>query len=451
VRKPKTGDRKPWPGGYARYVEGVGWTFYLKTRKPVPIERCTGVVVQSLDDDELALAHLDAFRRNPEAYNPKAVRIGGAPLFLDDALGREFLEYLAAPQDKGGKGDSPGHLKDTRCALAFWRDKLRGRDLRSMKDAGEIRLAPGTPGFRYKTAAIKTLLSWLRKVRVDAGKGLSQGEGPDERLLVLPQWRKRKLHDPKLARAKIHKGQRALVGYYKVRAHLLREIGADRPPLKERAARSREEAQLFLLALDVLAATGLHVRELTRWIELGGIVEPMPAGREQEGAGVLFTIHKRGEEHRVAVSAEVLAQAGDLYGRALAFQGKQHMGWDPVAKVARRFPRRPFPEAQFAVVIKRACKIVGCEPFGPGSVRHAVETFAKSKASATALISKFVGHANEKLDEGVYIDPAVQVDAPVGLPRLSAAAAAKVTLPAPSSKVPARIPTPRGAAGTSAA
>ena len=99
----------------------------MKTRVPVPIERCTGVV----DDEELARAHLEAFRRNPEAYSPHAVRIGRPPLFVDDALGVEFLNYLAAPQELGGKGDSRDHLADTRSALRFWRDRLRGRDLRT--------------------------------------------------------------------------------------------------------------------------------------------------------------------------------------------------------------------------------------------------------------------------------------------------------------------------------
>ena len=443
MRQPKTGTRKAWPGGYARYLAGRGWVYYLKTRFPIEFEQSTGVV----DNEELAKVHLDAFRKNPEAYNPKAVRVGKPPLFVDDALGIEFLNYLAAPQEQGGKGDSTGHLADTRCGLRFWRDKLRGRDLRTT-DVAELRLSPGSVGYKYKTRALKTLLSWLRKVR--AVDGLGQGEGPDERLLVLPQARGFKLHDPKKAMARREKGTRALTGYFKVRAQLVRDASAKRPPLKERAARSREEARFFLLALDVLAATGWHVRELTRWIILGGNVDPMPEGREQEGAGVLWTTHKRGTEHRTAVSAQSLAEARELYGRALAFQQKEKVGWDPVRKCARKFPRRPFPEAQFAVVIRRACTIVGCETFGPGSLRHAVATFAKARANVatntTAPITAFVGHTSEALTENTYIDPMVQLDVPAALPRLPAAASATLVLPPPSSEVPRRIPTPREAA-----
>jgi len=239
-----------------------------------------------------------------EAYDPRAVRVGRPPLFVDNALCIEFLNYLAAPQAQGGKGDSAGHLADTRCALRFWRDHLPGRDLRTLSE-DEVRLPPGERGYTYKTKALKSLLSWLRKVRV--GNGLAKAEGPDERLLVLPQARGFNLHDPKLALARRQKETRALNGYFKVRAHLVREASSERPPLQERAVRSREEARLFLLALDVLAATGWHVRELERWIKLGGVTEPMPEGREEEAAAVLWTTHKRGTEHRTAVSAEGIA------------------------------------------------------------------------------------------------------------------------------------------------
>lgn len=289
MRQPKTGQKKPWSGGYARFVAGRGWVFYLKTRVPMPVERSTYVV----DDEPLAMQHLERFRRNPEAYDPKSVWIGRLPLFVDDALGRELLDYLAAPQEKRGKGDSTGHLADTRSALKFWRDTLRGRDLRTMT-AEDVRLQPGATGYKYKTRTMKTLIGWLRKVRV--GNSLNQAEGPDERLLVLPQTRGFKLHDPKKAIARRQKGTRALNGYTLVREQLVREISSNRPPLEQRSARSQDEARLFLHALDLLAATGWHGTELCRWIELGGIIDDMPRGREKEGAGVLYTTHKRGSD-----------------------------------------------------------------------------------------------------------------------------------------------------------
>src|SRR5713101_4602440 len=94
-RSARAGDRKPWPGGYARH-NGKGWVYYLYRRGQ--IERSTGVV----DDEELAKLHFNAWQSNPAAYDPRDVRdTAGAPLPFTDDLTVKYLNFCAAPEAKG--------------------------------------------------------------------------------------------------------------------------------------------------------------------------------------------------------------------------------------------------------------------------------------------------------------------------------------------------------------
>ncbi len=106
AKKPKLGETRDWRHGYTRF-NGSGWTFYIRKRLAGrQWERSTTVV----DDEALANIHFETFQRNPEAYDPRTVAVGRGPLYLGDALMVRFLDWQAAPESQGGKGNSPGHL-----------------------------------------------------------------------------------------------------------------------------------------------------------------------------------------------------------------------------------------------------------------------------------------------------------------------------------------------------
>jgi hypothetical protein len=412
----KLGDRKDWSGGFARW-NGSSWTYYLRRRDPRLGRDDEGrarqaVISTGAHSEELARVHLEVFEANPLAYDPSRVSIGRAPLFFTDALCAEHLDHLAAPILQGGKANTPQHCATVRMSLMWWRTHLGQLNLRALtveelraripvadvRDQAGALLQKAPKGRKHKLAAFKHFVTWLRRVR---GDGLNQGEGPDMSTLVLPQahGHRLKLHDPKLALERQRKGQRALEGFPELR----------------KALASQQRWAWAMHALDLQADTGWHTSEIQRWVSLGGLVEPMPAGREKEAAALLLTIHKSGQEHRTPVSSAGLEAARALYEWASAREGTRHHGWDPTTKQMKEFNSQLFPKQQYERLCVRLCEQNGIAKFGPSHMRHAFATLNSGSGHSAKSIGAFLGHSEGQkgaLVKSTYADPRSQIDGP---------------------------------------
>ena len=410
----KLGDRKDWSGGFARW-DGSSWTYYIRRRDPrlgrdSDRRAKQAVISTGAHSEELARIHLDVFEANPLAYDPSRVSVGRGPLLFTHALCAEHLDYLAAPILQGGKANTPQHCATVRVSLIWWTKQLGQVNLRSatveelrakipvadVRDERRTVLQKAPKGRKHKLAAFKHFITWLRRVR---GDGLSQAEGPDMSTLVLPQahGHRLKLHDPKLALERQRKGQRALEGF---------------PELRKALAAEKRWAWA-MHALDLQADTGWHTTEVERWVNLGGLVEPMPLGRKSEAAALLLTIHKRGQEHRTPVSKAGLLAARALHEWTSAREGLKHQGWDPTTKQMRVFDSKPFPRQQYERLCIRRCEKDGITKFGPSHMRHAFATPSSGSGHAAKSIGAFLGHREGQrgaLVKSTYADPRSQID-----------------------------------------
>src|SRR6266851_8993115 len=341
----RVGAWERWEGGRARW-DGTRWTFHIRkgTTGAGIVERSTG-----RHDHANAMAHLAAFQANPEAYHPEVVRTGKPPLFLTSELGREWLDWM-----EKDKGNGAEYLRNSKYYIQWWRDRLVGRDLRTLDVKELSRLSAKESAKAHKVRAIKCLHTWLRGEA--SGFRLAANEGADTSVLRLPQAKGHKLHhlDAEKAKDRREKGMRALLGYFRVR-EAKQFLGKDRLPYRD--------------ALDLLAATFWHTTELVRWLKLGSEIESMPKGHERIGAAKLWTIHKNGKEHRRAISKSVLVVAERLKAwhiqERLTTKGRKY---DHVP---------PFPVRFLIKLVHDACAELGIKPkFGPGHLRHAGATFA---------------------------------------------------------------------------
>jgi len=350
-----------------------------------------------------ALDHLEAYEKTitidskgaPQiGYHPNAApRILGRrpPIFLTDDLAVEWLDWMAAPQKQGGKENSPMYLLNSKYYIEWWRDRLAGRDWRTL-EVDELRLPATEPALAHKLRAIKCFDSWLRKHRaVPPGEvGFGSNEGPNMTALLLPQAKGHKLHnlDAEKAKWRREKGTRALLGYFKVR------------PLIPQPYRD---------ALDLLCATGWHTTEFVRWLKFGSMIDPMPKGRGKEGAGQLWTIHKSGEEKRIIVDAGT---------RACAERLRDWHKRERLTKAGTKHDRvPPFPTDYLIKLVHAACDDLGIPKFGPGHLRHANATARAMGRQDLQKIKDSLGHAaGSKLAESTYIDPAAQATKAVALP-----------------------------------
>jgi len=158
----------------------------------------------------------------------------------------------------------------------------------------------------------------------------------------------------------------------------------------------------------VLAGTGWHRSELLRWLSQSGTVEPVPEGRESEGAAVLVTVHKSGDWHRTIVTTAVLEAARRLRQRWVNGEG---------------FDLRTFTDSVHHA-IEIACGKAresgdrehdGCAKngrclhrWGPGHLRHAVATWAHRRKLDAPEIALGLGLGHRGADAAItrrhYID-----------------------------------------------
>jgi integrase len=313
--------------------------------------------------EHAAIQEYERFDKDPDNYKPR----GGfpeSPLTLDADLGRAYVAHCAAPEAEGGKGNGKKWLLDKARCMDWWTSKLAGRDLRQLELRDlRARLEPNArrvPGYQHKVEVLKDFYGWLREKR-----DFPHSKDPTIGLLV-PQARPGSRR--KKRKAFTREQHEALV------------------------ARVGEPYRWVLL---VLAGTGWHVSEVGRFARAGSI-ESMPGHVNDEHAIAVLVcpMHKSGEEHRTAVTAETLSGAEALL---------KHGG---------------FSESRLYKAVRAACKAVTppIDPIiDPGQYRHAVATWAIEAGADPAAVAAFLGHRSPATTKRFYALHAV----PPRVPTLS--------------------------------
>lgn len=190
------------------------------------------------------------------------------PIFLDEKLVGAFLAHSEA------KGNTSAWRTRQRAHLRKLQSALVGQDLRGL-DLARVLLV--VSGDAHRTAIIKALYSWLRKVE----RRLTAAEDPTFGALSVPQRRPgaRRIAD------------KAVPGEF---------IEAALAHLPARWA--------ALLALQ--SGTGIHTTELQRFARSGRLLPYV--GPQRASAVMVIPLHKNGDEHRVALDV-----IRDVAGRVL--------------------------------------------------------------------------------------------------------------------------------------
>jgi hypothetical protein len=293
-----------------------------------------------------ALEQLARFERNPEGWHPAPAEL--PPLLLDDELVKGFLEYSKK------KGNSKAWRIEQKRVLGWWADQLAGVDLRKRDGYDPLVLSIEPALAKTKSTALfirvlKAFCTWLRF---------------DKHLLDLGS-------DPVAGR---------------LRAPIARPAQWDESrviPLGHVGKAIEHLAPAYRDALDVLLGTGWHVREVVRFAE-AGLVDQVPPGRELEGTAVITTPRtKRGNPLRSIVSADVEASARRVRDRGV---------------LSEQYLRR---------AIAKACAAAKVEPFGPGSFRHTVATFAVNAGVDLKSCADFLNHLSEETTKRFYATHAI--------------------------------------------
>ncbi len=322
-----------WTGKHGRVWKDQDGTLHFHIRKQIGGRRCqqaTGAT--SL---RAALAHLDRFEADPDAYRPTGSGRKD-PIYFDNALCVDFLKWSL-----NEKRNSAKWVGQQRLYLAWWLEKLGRIDLRRATLQEHIMPAlRGATAKPQRIATLKVLYAWLRTERHELGAA----EDPTYGALKVPQSIPEQ-HRRVKALPKEHIGL------------VLEHLASDR----------------WRDLLRVLAGAGMHVAELERFAADGSI-EPLPRDGRAEGAEGVIVIPstKSGATLRVAVSADVLAAAK----RVLE---------------AGTFDRQKLTKA-----IHSACKVARIPAFGPGQLRHSVATAAVNAGADPARVAAFLGHKSPR-------------------------------------------------------
>ena len=276
------------------------------------------------------------FIADPDAFElvapPPDPRRG--PVFLDDELVASFLAYSEAKGNTGAwRTRQRAHLRKLQSALV-------GQDLRGLELG---RLLPVVSGDAHRTAIVKALYSWLRKVE----HRLAAAEDPTFGALAVPQ---RKPGDRRIANKAV-----ARQSIERTLSYL---------PQRWRA----------LLALQ--SATGIHTTELQRFARSGRLLPYV--GPQRASAVMVIPLHKNGDEHRVALD-EHLASAASAVLRGGKFGCKAY----------HEHIRRAGLRAQVPL-------------FTPGRMRHTVATELVTAGADMAAVSTFLGHRTPQTTRAWY-------------------------------------------------
>ncbi len=359
---PGKGERDArWAGGYVR-VAGEG----RAARKIFVIRRMIGgsrfEVSTKRSTETAALIELERFEKNPIGYTPlPELHLldddGPQPLRLDAALAKRYLTSCKA-------SDSLKYWRGKQKVIAWWVEKLAGKDLRKLDLASDIvaHVPEGTPGRQPKIAVLKHFFSWMRDVQ--GANLLTAAEDPTLDRLRVPQSTPEQSRRPKTFSAKNLK--RAIAE--------LEKLG------------KRDHAD----ALRVLGATGWHVTELDRLARgvPGTGIESLPPGRKAaKGSLALLTVHKVGAApHRTEVSANAAA-------------------------AARRLISRGGVPANLTGVLRDEINprlgLMDDDRVMPGCARHSVATAAVNAGESIQDVANFLGHKSPATTRRFYAASAV--------------------------------------------
>jgi len=334
---------RTWDGGLIR-KDSKGRDVYVIRRQIQNKRYSISTRAHSL---KAAYEHLKRFEADPDNYRPEGVQ-RAASIYLDVDIAREFLEWSRDEQKNSQKW-----VNEQRDHLAWWADRLHGRDVRGLSLVDWILPAlKGVPSRRHRIAVLKRFYSWLRKTK----HLLTYDEDPTFQTLSAPparpaQWRKTKA-------IPLEHIQLAL-------EHITGPYGA---------------------GLAVLAGTGWHVTELIRFAR-GGSIEGLPRGAE--GAGILVCPQtKSGAPLRVIVSTQVLKAAELLRARGTLNQ--------------RRFEQ----------AIRNACGAAKIPEFTPGRLRHSIATHAINSGADMAAVASFLNHKSPRTTARYYATHATPAKVP---------------------------------------
>lgn len=332
----------PWRGGYISLGKSGRKTYVIE--REVGGERFH--VSTRCHIDSAAFKQLERFEANPNSYTPQG-DVVREKLLLTNALVEEYERFLLA------KPVTPNHAKNMRRRLADWMEDLGPKDLRKLKLFADIKpkLDRRKTCRQHRVIALKGFFSWLREE-----KGLLEN-GEDATLnLPVPQ-----------AQPEKRKRKKA-VEWERVQAAL--------PHLTQRYAD----------VLTVLAATGMHVTELQRFVRSDeSELMILPPGSTP--LAVLVTLHKNREDTRIPL-----------------------LHHDHVAAAQRLRASRTIPR-HLNAAIRTACAAAEVPAFKLGVMRHTVATWAIADGASPAQVSEFLNHKDKRTTRRFYIDHAVPTGA----------------------------------------
>lgn len=286
-----------------------------------------------------AMKQLERFEADPWNYSPAGVE-AEPPLVLTRQLILEHRQWSLTI-----KGNTTHHANDVAHRLGEWGRALGQRDLRKLSLRHDIKpaLDRWETSRRHRIIALKSFFAWLRKEK----HLLVSAQDPTLDLPV-PQAtpekaRRRKVVEP----ARVRAAWRCLKGRY-----------AD--------------------MLEVLAATGMHVSELERFIRQ----DEAHLVHGKKPLAVLVTRHKTGVLTRIPLN-------------------------DPAhVRAAERLKKGGTVPRWFRLHLKAACEKAGVEPFTPGVLRHSVATHAVASGATPDEVAAFLHHRDKRTTEKFYIDVA---------------------------------------------
>jgi len=357
--KAKRGD---WPGGYWR-LDGHGRRIHYIRRMIGGKEGKRYDVSTRATTLRGAMEQLARFEADPGAYDPVGT-IRPEGIYLNGKLAEDFLVW-----SRDVKRNTPKYVADQQRYLAWWGDKLKGVDLRRASLVDAILPALDSIPHRaagYRKAVLKVLYAWLRTERHE----ISAAEDPTYGTLRVEQSR-----PAQLDRSKVIPNAHYLLA----REHLT--------PALLKARDIAGDAAVYIAALDVLAATGVHPVSVERFASTGRVEKYR--GDVEGIAGVLvFPMEKDGEPHRAAIPASALDAAKLLL---------EHGGFD---------------RSKLAKALRAAYVAAEIPPFAPGQFRHSVATWAIERGADVATVAAFLGHRSPRTTRRFYGTHAVATPVP---------------------------------------
>lgn len=325
-----------WPGGHV-HRQRDGRPLFVIART---IEKKRFHISTRTHNLTAAMKQLERFEADPWNYSPAGVETE-PPLLLTNEL---ILEHHA--WSVGVKHNSRHHANDIAHRLGEWMAELGRRDLRKLTMRNDVRPALNrwATNRQHRIIALKVFYGWLRKEK----HLLTSAEDPTLDLpvpqAVAEKQRRKKVVE--LARVRAAWGK--LKGRY-----------AD--------------------MLEVLAATGMHVSELERFIRQ----DEAHLVYSKRPLATLVTRHKSGDWTRIPLSEPSHVRAAERL------------------KKGGTVPR------WFRLHLKEACVRAGVEVFTPGVLRHSVATHAVRQGATPDEVAAFLHHRDKRTTEKFYIDVAM--------------------------------------------